>query len=69
MTVGRRWADIQRTWQLGGFTVASLKFTIPVQRNFSLFVLVDNLFNRRYEVVTGYPMPGVNALGGIDIHF
>jgi outer membrane cobalamin receptor len=69
MTVGRRWADIQRTWQLGGFTVASLKFTIPVQRNFSLFVLVDNLFNRHYEVVTGYPMPGVNALGGIDIHF
>jgi outer membrane receptor protein involved in Fe transport len=40
-----------------------------VQRNFSLFVLVDNLFNRRYEVVTGYPMAGVNALGGIDIHF
>jgi outer membrane receptor protein involved in Fe transport len=69
MTVGPRWADIQRTWQLAGFTVASLKFTIPVRRNFSVFGLVDNLFNRHYEVVTGYPMPGVNALGGIDIHF
>jgi len=69
MTVGRRWANTSRTAQLEGFTLATLKFTVPVQRNLSVFGLVDNLFNRRYEVVTGYPMPGINAMGGIDIHF
>jgi outer membrane cobalamin receptor len=69
MTVGRRWADARRTSQLGGFTLATLKFTVPVRENLSLFTLVDNLFDRRYEVVTGYPMPGINAMGGIDVRF
>ena len=69
MTVGHRWADAGRTSQLGGFTLATLKFTVPVRENLSLFTLVDNLFDRRYEVVTGYPMPGLNAMGGIDIRF
>jgi len=69
MTVGRRWADAGRTSQLAGFTLATLKFTVPVRENLSLFTLVDNLFDRRYEVVTGYPMPGLNAMGGIDVHF
>jgi outer membrane cobalamin receptor len=69
MTVGPRWANTSRTSQLGGYTLATLKLTVPVHKNLSVFALVDNLLHRRYEVVTGYPMPGVNALGGIDIHF
>lgn len=69
MTVGRRWADTSRTSQLGGYTLATLKFTVPVRKNLSVFALVDNLFDRHYEVVTGYPMPGINAMGGIDVRF
>jgi outer membrane receptor protein involved in Fe transport len=68
-TVGRRWADTSRTSQLGGFTLATLKLTVPLRKSLSIFALVDNLFDRRYEVVTGYPMPGINAMGGIDVHF
>jgi outer membrane receptor protein involved in Fe transport len=69
MTVGRRWADTGRTSQLGGFTLVTLKFTVPVRKNLSVFALVDNLLDRHYEVVTGYPMPGINAMGGIDLRF
>jgi outer membrane receptor protein involved in Fe transport len=31
--------------------------------------MVDNLFNRRYEVLAGYRMPGTNAAAGIDLKF
>ena len=41
----------------------------PVGKHASLFVTVDNLFNRRYEVLAGYRMPGTNAAGGIDLRF
>ena len=69
MTVGHRWADAGRTSQLRGFTLATLTFTVPVRKNVSVFALVDNLLDGGYEVVTGYPMPGLNAMGGIDLRF
>jgi iron complex outermembrane receptor protein len=69
MTVGRRWADTGRTRQLGEYTVATLKCTLPLGERYSVFALVDNLFDRRYEVIPGYPMPGINAMGGFDLHF
>ncbi len=69
MTVNRRWADVNRTRQLGGYTLATMKCTIPIRKGLSVFALVDNLLDRRYEVVTGYPMPGINAMGGMDIRF
>jgi len=34
-----------------------------------LFALVDNLFNRRYQLIPGYPMPGINAAGGVTLKF
>jgi outer membrane receptor protein involved in Fe transport len=46
-----------------------LNWTLPLHRHYSVFATVDNLFNRRYQVVAGYPMPGVNAAGGFDLHF
>jgi hypothetical protein len=42
---------------------------VPVRNNWSVFTTLDNLFNRRYEVVPGYLMPGVNAAGGITVSF
>jgi hypothetical protein len=29
----------------------------------------DNLLNQRYEILPGYPMPGVNGSGGISVVF
>jgi iron complex outermembrane receptor protein len=69
VTVGPMWATPRRDQQLGGFTTATLKWTLPLHRHYSVFAMVDNLFNHRYQVVAGYPMPGVNAAGGFDLHF
>jgi outer membrane cobalamin receptor len=69
VAVGERWADTGRSSTLAGYTLATLRVTVPVTRRTSVFSLVDNLFNRRYEVVPGYPMPGTNAAGGFTVNF
>jgi iron complex outermembrane receptor protein len=68
-TVGRTYGDVGQTSPVGGYTVATLKCTAPVGKRTSLFVMVDNLFNRHYDVLWGYPMPGTNAAVGIDLKF
>jgi outer membrane cobalamin receptor len=67
--VGRRYQTILHTAQLGGYTEASMKLSVPMSRNLSFFGAVENLFNHRYQVVTGYPMPCVNGAGGFVLHF
>jgi iron complex outermembrane receptor protein len=69
VTVGPMWVSTRRDQRLGGFTLATLKWTLPLHRHYSLFAMVDNLLNRHYEVLAGYPMPGANAAGGIDLKF
>jgi outer membrane cobalamin receptor len=67
--VGKRYADTTLTTQLGGYTATGLKLTVPLPRNLSFFATADNLLNHRYEVLTGYPMPGINGAGGFVLHF
>jgi outer membrane cobalamin receptor len=68
-TVGRRWADAAHGRQMSGYTVATCRIMVPVRKNWSVFTTLDNLFDRRYEVVPGYTMPGVNAAGGVTVSF
>lgn len=69
MSVGSRWANTQHSRKLDAYTFGSLQFTVPIHRQWRLTAIVDNLFNERYEVVTGYPMPGMNAAGGLTVSF
>ena len=68
-TVGHTYSGAMRTAPVSPYTLASFKCTAPVGKHTSLFVTVDNLFNRRYEVLSGYRMPGTNAAGGVDFKF
>lgn len=69
MVVGERWANPQHTAKLAGYPLGELKLSVPVRERWRVFTLVDNLFNRQYSVVPGYPMPGINAMGGLSISF
>jgi outer membrane receptor protein involved in Fe transport len=69
MSVGRRWADLTRQGSLGAYTLATLRCSIPLKRGWNAHLTVDNLLNRRYEVLAGYPMPGINALAGVSFQF
>ncbi len=68
-TVGRTWAGTGHSQQVGVYTVMTLKCTAPVGEHTSVFVMVDNLLNRHYEVLAGYPLPGANAAGGFTLRF
>jgi iron complex outermembrane receptor protein len=69
MWVGERWADAGHTSRLAAYTLGTLRVTVPIRKNWSLFTTVDNLFNQSYQVVPGYPMPGINAAGGFTVSF
>jgi iron complex outermembrane receptor protein len=67
--VGKRYTTTAHSAQLGGYTEASMKLSVPVSRNLNFFATADNLFDHRYQVLTGYPMPGINGAGGFVLHF
>jgi len=69
MVVGERWADPQHSRKLAGYPLAELQLTLPAGERWRVFALVDNLFDREYAVVPGYPMPGINATGGLSLSF
>ncbi len=38
-------------------------------KNLEVFVMGNNLLNQQYEINDGYPMPGINVLGGVKLTF
>jgi outer membrane cobalamin receptor len=66
---GRTWADAARTQQMEGYSLVTLKCTAPIKGGVSAFITIDNLLNRRYQVVAGYPMPGINGMVGFSFSF
>lgn len=69
MAVGDRWASTARTQKLGKYTVMTWQNTLRLNARWSAFTLVDNLLNQDYQVLQGYPMPGINAMGGFTLSF
>jgi outer membrane cobalamin receptor len=67
--VGKRYTTTTHTVQLGGYAEASLKLSVPVTSRLNFFGTADNLFDKQYQVLTGYPMPGINGAGGFVLHF
>jgi len=69
ITAGRRYSDTTHTAYLGGYTGATLRLGYPLGEHSTVFAVVDNLLDRRYEFLPGYPMPGINATGGFTLKF
>ena len=69
VAVSKRWANPQKTAELDGYTLPSVKLMLPLGRRWTVFGMVDNLFDSDYQVITGYPMPGINATGGFTLRF
>jgi outer membrane cobalamin receptor len=69
MTVGSRYANSSRTTELAGYTVPTLKIMVPVRERLTLFGTLDNWIDEDYEVIAGYPMPGVNGAVGFEVRW
>ncbi|MBQ8482669.1 MAG: TonB-dependent receptor [Bacteroidales bacterium] len=47
----------------------SKNFVLPATSDLTVFVSGRNIFDCRYELITGYPMPGRNILAGLTYSF
>ncbi|HVU17337.1 MAG TPA: TonB-dependent receptor [Candidatus Didemnitutus sp.] len=52
-----------------GYTVARLYGRWQATRHFALKARIENLLDRKYEVVNGYPALGLGAYGGVEWTF
>lgn len=53
----------------GDFAVVNLKGSYRPIKNLELTASIENLFDRKYEYVLGYPMQGITFIGGARILF
>jgi len=51
------------------YSLVNLKGSYLLHKNLSLFVRIDNLFDKSYEEAAGYGTPGISAYGGIKVTF
>lgn len=50
------------------YTVAGANIKFRATRNLNIFLNADNLLNQKYYINFGYPMPGINFSGGINVN-
>ena len=53
----------------GGFAVFSAKLTYRPTKALELLLACDNLTDKNYAFVDGYPMPGRSFRGGLQFRF
>jgi len=48
------------------FTLLRMQCTLKPSKWFSLFIKGDNLLNQSYQMISGYPMPGITLMAGVN---
>ena len=66
--VSRRF-DSSLNQDISSYSLVNLKGSYLLLKNLSLFVRIDNLFNKSYEEAAGYGTPGISAFGGVKVSF
>jgi vitamin B12 transporter len=55
--------------KMGEYLLVNLAAAYDITKNLQIFGRVDNLFDRKYEEVTGYGTAGISAYGGVKVSF
>ena len=61
--------DSSLNQDISPYATVNLKGSYLLCKNLSLFVRIDNLFNKSYEEAAGYGTPGISAFGGVKVAF
>lgn len=56
----------QKGYSLLDFRAA---YTTPTKVPVTFFVKADNILNKKYDIVYGFPMPGITVMGGAEFKF
>lgn len=65
----KRFDDTNNTVSVKRFFVFGFSLSQKFKRGLTCFASIDNLFNRKYQVIRNYPMPGFSATGGLKLEF
>jgi len=63
------YADRANTQELGGFMTLGAYASQAIGRGVEIYVRGDNILDKQYQLVNGYPMPGVSVMGGVKAMF
>ena len=62
---GQRYSDTDNLQRMGGYTLVNLNGNYRLDKDFSLFARVNNLFDKHYELAQYYGTSGANVFVGI----
>jgi len=66
---GTRFSDVKNNDKVKSFYILGLSISKKFKPGFTCFVYIDNLLNRKYQVIKDYPMPGFSITGGLKAEF
>lgn len=52
-----------------GYQLLGARIGYQLARNVNIYLAGNNLLNQSYQINYGYPMPGINLIGGISLKF
>jgi outer membrane cobalamin receptor len=61
--------DRANTQELGGFMTMGAYAAQTLVKGVEIYVRGDNILDKQYQLVNGYPMPGVSVMGGVKATF
>lgn len=64
-----RYADALNTIKVKRFFVFGLNVQKKIREGLTCFVDIENILNRKYQVIRDYPMPGFDITGGVKVNF
>lgn len=56
-------------YKLNNINELNLQVGYTFNDTFGAYLRVNNLLNQQYEMYYGYPMQGINIMGGVNINF
>jgi outer membrane cobalamin receptor len=54
---------------MSGYVTLDLNASLEVKDNFSFWMKVFNVTDSKYQIIDGYPMPGIAIYGGVGLKF
>ncbi|MCK9595490.1 MAG: TonB-dependent receptor, partial [Candidatus Omnitrophica bacterium] len=66
---GRRYKDTTNNDPVKEFYVFNLSLSKKVNENITGYLWLKNIFDRKYEVIKDYPMPGFSITTGVKVTF
>jgi len=63
------YADRANTKELGGFMTLGAYASQTIVKGVEIYFRGDNILDKQYQLVSGYPMPGASFMGGLKATF